>query len=602
MHVTRRDDAITMGPVWVSGMLLVMGLVVGATSFVSYESMRSAVDAAAMDGRADPLTPAVFRRITMALRVAGGCFALVAAGVMIWRRPLAAQGRRLLESGNVLMAAARDGLTAWRRHEPLLHRWTWSGIVVTAAALRVAFLFQPMRYDEAFTYLAFASKPWYVGLAYYEPNNHIFHTMLAHASATWFGPWPWAIRLPACLAGMLAVPMTYVAVRRLYHQDIALWTAGWMATAPVFVEYATNARGYSIGVLVFVAALALAHRLKREDNLAAWAAVVFLAVIGLYTLPTMLYAFGALFVWLGFSALAGDATPSKVVMMRRLAGAGVWTVVLAAVCYSPVVMAQAFGRTASFAVPRSWPAFIDEIRAFLPDLWAQWHHGLPPAVGGLLAAGAVIGLARHRWVARDHLSLLAVAGLWCVVMWLVLRPAPLLPRHLLAFAPLYIATAGAGWWHLLGRSSWLAGTSRRRAVALATIVWMAVTAGSLMRDGSLQTVTPQEQFPDAQAMVLFLHDYAKPGDVLVAGVPADAPLEYYGRLHGLPRMLLDGDINHAERVLVVEHSPWERLPTIVGRIHLPRERFGPPRVIRRFTDSALYEMRRIDEVTASPAT
>ena len=60
-----------------------------------------------------------------------------------------------------------------------------------------------MRFDEAFTFLRFASQPLLEGLTTYaEPNNHLFHTLLVHISTSLFGDQPWAIRLPALLAGV----------------------------------------------------------------------------------------------------------------------------------------------------------------------------------------------------------------------------------------------------------------------------------------------------------------------------------------------------------------------------------------------------------------
>ncbi len=62
-----------------------------------------------------------------------------------------------------------------------------------------------MRYDEAMTYVVYASK----GLAtilvsYTAPNNHILHTVLVHYACALLGPSPWVTRLPC--AGYLGHP------------------------------------------------------------------------------------------------------------------------------------------------------------------------------------------------------------------------------------------------------------------------------------------------------------------------------------------------------------------------------------------------------------
>ena len=53
------------------------------------------------------------------------------------------------------------------------YRWTLLAVVAVGAILRLIFLFQPMRYDEAFSFLFFASRPLSEGLSdYAAPNNH----------------------------------------------------------------------------------------------------------------------------------------------------------------------------------------------------------------------------------------------------------------------------------------------------------------------------------------------------------------------------------------------------------------------------------------------
>ncbi len=80
-------------------------------------------------------------------------------------------------------------------------------IVLLSIVLRLAFLSQPMRFDEAFTFLRFVSKPLSEGLTNYsEPNNHLFHTLLVHIVYSLFGDSSWVIRLPALLAGIALVP------------------------------------------------------------------------------------------------------------------------------------------------------------------------------------------------------------------------------------------------------------------------------------------------------------------------------------------------------------------------------------------------------------
>jgi len=95
--------------------------------------------------------------------------------------------------------------------------------LLLAIVLRVPLLLhQPMRHDEANTFSELASRPLYYALSIYSaPNNHLLHTLLVHLSYSLFGNYPWAIRLPAFVAGLLLIPVSYAAAHILYGYDAA---------------------------------------------------------------------------------------------------------------------------------------------------------------------------------------------------------------------------------------------------------------------------------------------------------------------------------------------------------------------------------------------
>jgi 4-amino-4-deoxy-L-arabinose transferase-like glycosyltransferase len=100
--------------------------------------------------------------------------------------------------------------------EDRLYLWALTTLIVLAAAIRLYDIDRPMNYDETYTYLTYASRPLAEALSNYsQPNNHLWHTALVHLSTALFGNAPWAIRLPAFLAGVVLAPATYLAARML---------------------------------------------------------------------------------------------------------------------------------------------------------------------------------------------------------------------------------------------------------------------------------------------------------------------------------------------------------------------------------------------------
>src|SRR5439155_24862037 len=176
--------------------------------------------------------------------------------------------------------------------------------MLLAAGLRLAFMSQPMRYDEALTFNEFASRPLYYGLSFYpDPNNHLLNTLLMPVAYVGLGNQPWVLRLPAFVGGVLLVPATYGLSRLLYgHRGAALLAALLVAGSSYLVEYSTNARGYTLQALCFVIMLSLVTLAVRRDRLSALLLAALVAAVGAYAVPTMLYGIVVAAAWFGIEA------------------------------------------------------------------------------------------------------------------------------------------------------------------------------------------------------------------------------------------------------------------------------------------------------------
>ena len=257
------------------GVALLLGLLalaLAAMSFASFTSVKSHLDSFASDGDAD-MTRTEFDAIVMRLRVAAAAVALAGCAVFAGRRRLARWLAEFASSAAASVAALWRGASVAVAAESRLHLGALGLVTVAAVLVRLEFLFQPMRYDESVTFVHYASRPWYIALTTYTaPNNHVFHSELAQLTTAVFGGAPWAVRLPAFMAGILLVPATYVAGRALYGKHAALIAAALVAASSVLIEYSTNARGYTLIALCFALLLALGTRLLTSSNQAEWLA------------------------------------------------------------------------------------------------------------------------------------------------------------------------------------------------------------------------------------------------------------------------------------------------------------------------------------------
>ena len=314
--------------------------------------------------------------------------------------------------------------TAWRSEEPA-YRYSLLALLLAGVAIRAAFLFQPLRYDEGITYLMYASRPLSVGLSnYLMPNNHLLNTMLIHFSTRLFGSSVWAIRLPDFIAGVLVLPATYLVVRKLYNKWAALIATALAVPSFLLVAYSTDARGYMLQALVFLVMIVLALRVKRMRS--GWAPFAILAALAFFDMPTSLYFVGALVVWMLLSALLGDTWEPKYRFISKLAASCLGAAVLTFLLYLPVITNTGISSITSdpWFASLPWHVFAGQLPGHLSDTWASWNHDLPIVLTVLLVVGFLASIILHRRMARDRVNLALVIIGWSALVFFAQRSVP----------------------------------------------------------------------------------------------------------------------------------------------------------------------------------
>jgi dolichyl-phosphate-mannose-protein mannosyltransferase len=370
-----------------------------------------------------------------------------------------------------------------------------------------------MRVDEAATWLYYSSKSVLYGLVSYTlPNNHVFHTVLVGVSTFIFGNHPWAIRLPAFLAGVAMIPLSYAAAKRFYGEGAALLTAAFVASSSVLVEFSTNARGYTMVAAIFLALIVTAPSHDAEPR--AWRRFAVLSAIGFFTIPTMLFPFGVVVGWLALS-IARARDMDRAALARRLVRTVLLTIGLVAVAYLPAILWSGPHAVYAnrFVTAQPWGAFARAIGPALGSTWMGWNRDLTIAGAGVFAAFFVAGLA------RDKTRFVLIALAWCGVLLLAERWVPF-HRVWTFLIPIYWMTVAAGVMLVV----------RRRWVAPIAIALGLAIGGSVLASGSVLRSHETGYFPDAERVAVSLRALGA-GDKVLAYNPATIPLQYYARLH-----------------------------------------------------------------------
>lgn len=556
-----------------------------ALSTVDYASLKAHIDVFTLDRDAD-VTPEEYDDVVLRLRAFAGVLAVLAAA-------LAAAGSRL---DPVAAAVLRDWTSSLRTAPRACGRWVRAQkpshlvalltILATTVVLRAAFLDVPMRYDEAATYNAYVAQPLYIGLSNYSaPNNHLLHTFLANVSVEAFGNHPWAIRLPAFLAGIALIPLTFALGRVLYGPAAAIVASALVAASSTLVEYSTNARGYTlVAALLLCAFLAGAKALERNAA-GAWAAMAVACALALYAVPVAVYGVAGVFLWvLATHVLHGRPA---VALVRPFVGCLAFCAVVTGVLYGPVFAASGVGSVTSnyFVEPLPLGEFARELPGHLWDTVDSWRRDLPLAVSVALGLGTVLGLVAQLRSTRYPLQPFLAVVLAALPLLCLQRVVPF-TRVWLFLVPLAALSAASFFALLLARAR-----RPRWAPEAVAVVFALVASGLVLHAGSVRTSRETGALLDAPAVADYLRSLLEPGDTILA-LGSEAILEYYLEREGLDASELIWSGRIGRRVLVVVSTLGTKQTLARVLAELPADvRLGRPRLLRRWPSASVYVVR-----------
>jgi hypothetical protein len=562
----RRGLAVSIG----SGVALVVGLgglALLLLSLVPPSALAGRVLATAGETRSGPYTQDLYAHVAERLRLAGGVL-VGAAGLLV---PLRAS------LDEMLLAVLADLRTFSAVRLPR-YGLEVGALSLVALGLRLAFLGQPMRYDEALSYNEFASRPLYYGLSFYpEPNNHLLNTLLVHLTSGLLGGEPWALRLPALVAGVLLVPATYSLGWVLHGSAAGLLAASLVAASSYLTEYSTNARGYTLQALAFVVAFCLVIWATRRSSRTALLLAALVAALGFWAVPTMLYGVAILGAWLAAEALSGQADQPP--PWSTLTVAAVLVGLLTFVLYVPVVVVSGPERLLAnrFVEPLGAQELARDLSRSLARAWELLNRDLPWPVVFLLVLGVLAHSTQALRGRRAPLAVLAVGV--CLGLVLLQRVAPF-ERVWLFLLPLYFVLASGG---LL---SLVAARAPRWATSTAVVGLACLLGALVLRSGSILSSHETGAFPDAAAVADHLGGQLNPADAVLTTVPASLPeLQFYFQARGVPTASLVRPPDEAPRVFVVAARGSDEPRLSSAEWQAPVEE-------TRFTVSVLYRLDR----------
>lgn len=532
----------------VNGVLLLLaGLTAAAWwgSGLPYSRVLEHANGLAQDGTVETYTAALHAQVQGRLRMLAVCCGSLTAALLLLRSRMRPS---VTAPGDGPLAVFRaDVKRAWddRRTDlsPMHGRLVLS-LIMIGALLRAALLWQPITYDEAFTFTYYASRPLHILVADYSyPNNHILHTILVKLTTSLFGVGLVSLRLPAFLAGVMALPVFFLVVRSLFNRDIALLALALACGSGPLLDQSAMARGYSLTCLLMVTGLGLAHYLVRKDRTVAAVLLGICCALGLWAVPSFVYSAGMIYGWSAMAFLRTDE--HRRARWPKLLLSGLVFIVVSFLLYLPVILISGLEQITNHPIhgvadrelfERSFHHRAIELWVALAETSTWWM----PWLGVIALCYSAVRSSTYRALLVALLlgaaplvvlqGVVAPPRVWVYSVFLFHIGSALALHHLLAWVQARFRFAPAG----PGLLAWAG------LVLLAGVGWTGLRVERLGKGGM-----PEAAWCAQQALALL-----GPGDKLYTHYPWNAPIEFHVLALGGDRSLLYGPVGVGKRVLV----------------------------------------------------
>jgi hypothetical protein len=578
---------------------LLVGLLLLWASLQPFETLASMFDHLASDGELESFTLSLYQTLKLPCMMIGLFLAIVSATMLLqwektksWMQGFPVQTKYFLslfgKDSQSFVKDAWSGIASQGR----LTTITLLGTMFLAVVLRLANLNTPLGHDEAYMYNAFASRSfWHMVTNYHLPNNHVLLSILIKLATTLLGNHVWTLRFPTILAGVLMVPAAYFFAKRFYSQETAVLSSTLVAIFPILVQYSVLARGYIIIGLITLLLFIVGDYVRTKTNRFACLLIAVLSGLGFYTIPIMLFPFGALYIWLFVSWVVGD-TPAyapKLNFLKYWLGSGISAALVTIILYMPIIIyssADFFGN--GFIAPLKWDIFPITIWTRLRNTWTDWTMSIPPWIVLLGVLGFLAALIFHKRFSGGKFPPQLAFILWIATLLFARRP-DMLPRFWLFLAAPLLVWSAAGLIESLRRIPVKFGKSWNPAQVFVGIIFTFVLAQSLLSIPTLSTQLGQKD--ELESAVLYLKDHVDQSDLVTAGTARLPALRYYFNYYGIPSGYIRQSGKFQRAFIIVDRQKGETLEVVAPKMgfDFPVIDMESAKVLVQFEHITIYE-------------
>lgn len=415
------------------------------------------------------------------------------------------------------------------------HQGIWLIFVMsTGIAIRGYFLAQPMRYDEAFTFLSFVNRDFLYLFFYPLPNNHVLHTILVKISTLMFGAHPAIIRLPAFVAGIGLIPLVFCFCRKM--QLSGFFASLAVSIFPYLVSYSTNARGYSLLVLLTVILAVLGAETIKQPSAVITILFSFIASLGMLTMPSMLFPIAGMFCWIVCLLLLRGGNVRSI-LFRFAVPCSVLTLILTILFYTPVIVVSNGIKSIvanRFVQSQQLDEFFNQLYSHFYETLKHFFGDIPRVIVFSCVMLVIIGI--YASVKKQNWPLLLILPsliFSSAILFFIQHRIPF-PRTWIFFIPFILVLADSGFTYILEKVSPGMGS----IVKVTTFIMGILVAASLIsKDADRDAITNYPDagyFQEAPIAAKYLKPIMTNNDTIYVRNPANWPMYFCLWYYGVP--------------------------------------------------------------------
>ena len=152
----------------------------------------------------------------------------------------------------------------------------------------------PISYDEAWTYLNFSSRNFFVSLSYYPaPNNHILYSLFTNLTHLLFPNFPiFSLRIYIVVTTFITFLVALYTIKKQINNHISIAIVGIMSVLFMNIYYGYMSRGYSLVLLFFIISFHFTLKIIQDSNITRnWIWFTVFSILGFFTIPSYLYPY-----------------------------------------------------------------------------------------------------------------------------------------------------------------------------------------------------------------------------------------------------------------------------------------------------------------------